>query len=239
MMTMQTTATRTTTGTKGTQTTATRACLLLHGFTGGPYEVKPLAEHLAACGYACAMPTLPGHDGPLRSLHTVRRDAWLREAEAAAAAMTERFGSFDLVGFSMGGLIAGYLANRYPVRRLALLNTAVYYVSPGRFVRNAMKQLKEGNWRRLSAKHGTPLGAVVEFTRLVRELKPELARIKAPTLIAQGELDEVVHPRSASYIASKLKGKKEVVVLPNSQHMICLGPDSKQLFGQIERFFIE
>lgn len=219
--------------------TSQRACLLLHGFTGGPFEVKPLADHLASGGYACAMPTLPGHgDGP-RRLEQVRRADWLRAAEAAAASMAERFGAFDLCGFSMGGMIAGYLANRYPVRRLVLLNAAVYYISPRRFLRNAVKQLQDGNWRQLAVKHDTPLGAIVEFSRLVRELKPELARIETPTLIAQGGLDEVVHPRSAAYIARKIKGRKEVIVLPNSRHMICLGPDAKQLFVQVERFLHE
>jgi carboxylesterase len=214
-----------------------RACLLLHGFTGGPFEVKPLAEYLASRGYSCIVPTLPGHDAPLRMLHTVRRSEWLQAAEASATLLAARFGSFDLVGFSMGGLLAAHLANRYPVRRMALLNAAVFYISPVRFLRNVINQLREGRLRELRVKHDTPLGAVIEFTKLVRELKPEFARVTTPTLIAQGEQDEIVHPRSAAYIARKIKGNKEIAVFPNSRHMICLGPESQRLFSQVEHFF--
>jgi len=216
-----------------------RACLLLHGFTGGPYEVQPLADHLEARGWSCAVPTLPGHDGPLRDLYRTRFEEWVLGAAAAAGELARKHGSFDLVGFSMGGLIAAYLANRFPVRRLALLNAAVHYVSPKRFVRNALNRLRAGEVRELRTKRDTPLGAVIEFTKLVRLLKPEFAKLTTPTFIAQGEQDEVVHPRSAMFIASRVKGEKTLIVYPHSRHMICFEPDAPYVFRHIERFFKE
>ncbi|TLS53137.1 alpha/beta fold hydrolase [Paenibacillus antri] len=216
-----------------------RVCLLLHGFTGGPYEVRPLAEHLESRGWTCKVPTLPGHDGPLRDLYHTRYEEWVLAAAAIAGELTERHGSFDLVGFSMGGLIAAYLANRFPVRRMALLNAAVHYVSPGRFVRNAVRVLRSGEIRELRSKRETPVGAVIEFAKLVRRLKPEIAKIRTPTFIAQGELDEVVHPRSAVYIASRVKGEKTMTVYPHSRHMLCFEPDATYVFRHVERFFSE
>lgn len=214
-----------------------RACLLLHGFTGGPYEVLPLAERLASRGWSCEAPTLPGHDGPLKELHNVRYKDWIEAAEARAKALAEAYGSFDLVGFSMGGLIAAYLANRYPVRRLALLSAAVYYVSPSRLLRNVIRQYRANNLQALRVKQGTPIGAVLEFMKLVRELKPELSKITTPVFVAQGELDEIVHPLSAYYIIKRVKGPKELGIYPNSRHMICLEPDAHILFDQVEHFF--
>ncbi len=216
-----------------------RACLLLHGFTGGPYELQPLADHLASRGWTCRVPTLPGHDGPLRDLYRTRYEEWVLAAAAIAAEMTERHGSIDLVGFSMGGLIAAYLANRFPVRRLALLSAAVHYVSPARFVRNAVRVMRDGETRVLRSKRETPVGAVIEFAKLVRTLKPEFARLTTPTFIAHGELDEVVHPRSAIYIASRVKGEKTMTVYPQSRHMICFEPDASSVFRHVERFFTE
>jgi alpha-beta hydrolase superfamily lysophospholipase len=35
--------------------------LVLHGFTGNPVSVRPLAEALAEAGFAVEMPRLPGH----------------------------------------------------------------------------------------------------------------------------------------------------------------------------------
>jgi carboxylesterase len=216
-----------------------RGCLLLHGFTGGPYEVMPLADYLRARGWECSVPTLPGHEGPLRELNRVQRQEWVKSAAQAAEEMAQRYGTFDLVGFSMGGLIAAYLANRYPVRRLALLSTAVYYISPGRFVRNATELIRTGQMRNLQVKYGTPLKAVLEFTRLAAELKQEFEQIRVPTFIAHGDRDEIVHPRSALYIAHRVKAEKEVAIFPESRHLICLDGEAEQLFRQVERFFLE
>ncbi|HZG85292.1 alpha/beta hydrolase [Paenibacillus sp.] len=214
-----------------------RACLLLHGFTGGPYEVEPLARHLRACGWHCVAPTLPGHGESLRALKNVRYADWLAAASAAAESLIARTGPIDVVGFSMGGLLAAHIANRYPVRRVALLNAAVYYISPMRFLRNAARQVRSDGWKGLRIKRETPPSAILEFAKLVRAVRPELYRVAQPTFIAQSEQDEIVHPRSAQYIYRAVRGEKEAVLYPNSLHMICGGPDAGLLFAHIERFF--
>jgi carboxylesterase len=211
-----------------------RACLLLHGFTGGPYEVQPLADYLAERGWSCFVPTLPGHDGPLESLRFVTRQDWKEGAAAAASSLAERFGAFDLVGFSMGGLLAAYLANRFPVRRLVLLSAAVYYISPKRFAKNVVRTLRSGG--SLELKHKTPLPAVFEFMRLVRELAPEIAEVRVPTFIAQGDSDEIVHPRSADYIYARVQGEKERHIMPDSRHLICLDSEAQELFERVGKF---
>jgi alpha-beta hydrolase superfamily lysophospholipase len=37
------------------------ACLLIHGFTGTPWDVRPLGEALSAAGISVQAPRLPGH----------------------------------------------------------------------------------------------------------------------------------------------------------------------------------
>ena len=37
------------------------ACLLLHGFTSSPYEMRLLGEYLGREGYTVSIPLLPGH----------------------------------------------------------------------------------------------------------------------------------------------------------------------------------
>jgi esterase/lipase len=38
-----------------------RVCLLLHGFTAGPYQMEPLGQYLYQAGYNVVAPLLPGH----------------------------------------------------------------------------------------------------------------------------------------------------------------------------------
>ncbi len=129
-------------------------CLLLHGFTGGPFEVEPLADYLRHAGWECIVPTLPGHGGDLSRLRGVKWGEWLDCAVMEAEKkLTEQYGGFNLVGFSMGGLISAYLANRYPVKRLVLLSTAVVFFSPGRLAKDIRYRISQRDWRTLRKKN--------------------------------------------------------------------------------------
>jgi esterase/lipase len=211
-------------------------CLLFHGFTGGPYEVEPLARYLRERGQLCEVPRLPWNGESHQQLRASHWEDWVREAEEHAERMTIQYGTFDMVGFSMGGLLAAYLSVRYPVRRLILLNTAVIYVSPRRMldvIRDEWKYQRKISFMKAKS---TPLRATWQFTRLVRHLKPELSQVSIPTLIAQSEKDQVIHPQSARYIYSKLKGQRELHWHSRSNHLICLSEDAGTLFRQVSAF---
>jgi alpha-beta hydrolase superfamily lysophospholipase len=75
--------------------------LLLHGLTGSPVELWPLAEGLAEAGWRVELPLWPGHGASPDVL------ARTTPVELLSAART--LGSEDadaVVGFSMGGLLA-------------------------------------------------------------------------------------------------------------------------------------
>ena len=211
-------------------------CLLFHGFTGGPYEVEPLARYLRERGQLCEVPRLPWNGEPYHQLKASYWEDWVRAAEEHAERMTIQYGSFDMVGFSMGGLLAAYLSVRYPVRRLILLNTAVIYISPGRMLDVIRDEWKYQRKFSILKVKSTPLRAAWQFTRLVRHLKPELNQVSIPTLIAQSERDQVIHPHSARYIYSKLQGQREIYWHSRSNHLICLSEDAPTLFRQVSAF---
>ncbi|CAG7649531.1 Thermostable monoacylglycerol lipase [Paenibacillus solanacearum] len=215
-----------------------QGCLLLHGFTGGPYEVIPLARHLEqSLGLQCRIPVLPGHDQDLAMLGGVTFHDWLDSASREAQRLMNDCESVDLIGFSMGGLLAACLANRFPVRRLVLLNAAAIYISPLRLVAYTASRLLIRDWANLRRAKNVPPQATVEFLKLARLAKSrELPRIHVPTLIVQGAQDPIVHPRSGRYIYKRLKGERELRMFPQSRHMICLDREAPELFAVVERF---
>jgi len=88
--------------------------LLVHGFTGTPHEMLPLAEPLARAGFDVLGVRLPGH-GAADPGEPNEWSAW-RDAVAAGLAELEASGadSVVVVGLSMGALLAIDLAHASP-----------------------------------------------------------------------------------------------------------------------------
>lgn len=99
------------------------AVLLIHGFTGGPFEMRTLGEGLAQSGRTVLGVRLPGHDDSLTGLAAVRWADWLAVVAQAHADLALRYERVSLVGFSLGGALAILLAAQQPVHQVALLAT--------------------------------------------------------------------------------------------------------------------
>ncbi len=91
------------------------ACVVVHGFTGSPYEMRPFAERLAARGVHVDVPLLPGHGTSVEDMSRTSFPDWVAGAEAAYLGLVARHRRTFVLGFSMGGLIALMLAARHNV----------------------------------------------------------------------------------------------------------------------------
>lgn len=98
-----------------------RGVLLVHGFSGSPFELHLLAERLHQAGYHVALPLLAGHHRSLRALAESSWQDWFSSAEQALHELQQRVASttseppqLAVVGFSMGGLLSLELSRRYP-----------------------------------------------------------------------------------------------------------------------------
>lgn len=225
-------------------------CLIIHGFTGGPHEVEPLHEYLRQhTDWKIKVPVLSGH-GETLQLEDVSYEAWLEEAEMHFKTLKKDCKEVYVIGFSMGGMIASYLAANYDVDKLVLLSTARKYVSfkymslyIAEVISDGFKgQLEENEiFTHYKSKIGTvPFRANVEFMKLVNKTKHYLDEIKSPVFIAQGQKDGLV-PYKVAYALEKEIGSeyKEVVIFEQSNHMICLGEDRDVLNEMIFNFLTE
>lgn len=228
-----------------------RGCLLLHGFTGCPDEVYPLAEHLQArSDCQIHVPTLPGH-GPGGNLKEVSWQDWLQFAEKEFLRMSQHCQEMFVIGFSMGGMLAIHLAARFAsgVSRLVLLAPALFQPNTGQIWEDLVKliseypregkQLKEQLERYKRKISTTPLRAVYQFRKLVKEASASIPLVTCPVLIIQGKKDDVVLPESATYIYEHVQSaRKELLFLPESKHMLCHDVEKEKLFQMVERFLI-
>ena len=80
--------------------------VLVHGFTGTPYEVRYLGERLACAGFHVRAPLLPGHGTSLDALDATTWREWTEAVAHAVEAERKRCKRVAVVGQSLGGLLA-------------------------------------------------------------------------------------------------------------------------------------
>ena len=88
--------------------------LVLHGFTGSPQSMRPLAEAFAAAGFTTELPLLPGHGTSVEDMLKTSWADWSAAAEAAYLDLASRCDKVVVAGLSMGGTLTLWLATRHP-----------------------------------------------------------------------------------------------------------------------------
>src|SRR4051812_25583135 len=108
------------------------ACLLLHGFTGSPWDVRPLGERLAARGMFVRAIRLPGHGSTPEAMAAVSHRDWEQAAEDALRSLASYRNVF-VAGLSVGALLAVVLAARHQerVNALGLMAPALRFLGRG------------------------------------------------------------------------------------------------------------
>lgn len=225
-------------------------CLIIHGFTGGPHEVEPLRTYLQNnTNWQIEVPILTGHGDELH-LEEATHEIWLQEAEEALLQLQKKCNVTYVVGFSMGGMIAAYLAANHQVDKLILLSTARKYLSFRYLSYYIAEMIGDGFKGKLNeneiyshykSKVGeVPFKANIEFMKLVHQTKQYLKDITSPVFIAQGQKDGMVPYKAAYSLEEEIGSKhKEVVFFEQSNHLICLGADSAVLNQMIYSFLTE
>src|SRR5580704_6211348 len=100
--------------------------LVIHGFTGSPQSVRPLADAIAAAGFAVELPLLPGHGTVIEDLLPLGWSDWSDAGESVYRDLVSRCDGVGVVGLSLGGALAVWLAAHHPeIRALVAINPAV------------------------------------------------------------------------------------------------------------------
>lgn len=98
-----------------------QAAVLVHGFPGTPYEVRPLADALHRAGWTVRAPLLPGFGAGLTTLESRSRREWVDAVRAEWRALREQHTPLLLVGYSMGAAVALQVAAEERIPALALI----------------------------------------------------------------------------------------------------------------------
>jgi carboxylesterase len=232
-------------------------CLLLHGFTGTPSEMRPLGERLAARGYTVSVPLLPGHGTRVDELARTTWEDWYGAALAGWRELGERASARCAAGLSMGALLALHLAHERPgeVRALAALAPALELASQRsaeialwtRWLPRLPRRLAivpkrgarlPGVGRLTPAYDEIPLRALASMIALQRLVRRELPSTRTPALILQGGRDETVSPGAAEAIEAALGSPiKALLRFPQSGHILTEDVDAPRVIDAVTDFF--
>ena len=222
-----------------------KAILIIHGFAGGTYDEEDLANYLELNKFFDVYQfTLPGHN---KNLSKVKYQEWIKSSEYKIEWLIKKgYNNIYLIGHSMGGVIATYLSTKYrQVKKLVLIAPAFHYLN----VTNGELSIKEnlkvapkiletyGGDEIFARFLKLNISAVREFMMLVKKYYDTPRDVICPTLILQGNNDDIVPISSSKYVYNSLnKNTKKLVYINGVTHDTCRNERQEEIFEVIEEF---
>lgn len=197
-----------------------KAVLMIHGFAGGTYDYESVANYISLNSkFNVFFFTLPGHGGSRKG---VKSCEWINYSEEQLKKLIKNgYKEIYLIGHSMGGVIATYLASKYKeVKKIVLAAPAFEYfkIKDGKLdVVDSIKLVpkikdKYDNNQIINKILKLPISAVNEFINLVNEYKGYINEIEIPILIIHGLEDIIVPSSSSTKIYNILKSKNKKII---------------------------
>ncbi len=222
------------------------AVLLVHGFAGGVYDAEYLDHRLELISkYDVYTFTLPGHDGDTSKKITAA--SWIKKAESEVEFLINNgYKKIYVIGHSMGGVIATYLASKYKeIKKLVLVAPAFHFISyegdkikPLSALSKTPKLIEQYGIKLLTSRMTKlPANAITEFINLVKKYQKIPQKVTIPTLILQGTSDNVVPPTTPEYVYSNLSSKrKKIIYLKGITHDVFRESKKKEACDIIKSF---
>lgn len=191
-----------------------KAILFIHGFAGGSYDFGDITNDLQLYDdLDVFLFTLPGHDKLIIS--DIERNDWLIESERQLKKIiNNNYKEIYLIGHSMGGVIAVYLASKYKeISKLILgapafmffhFRNSSFKITDG--IKMLPKLFKRGKSRETFSRiFKVPFKTVKEFSFLVQEHSDDVKGVTCPTLILWGNEDDIVPREGIDFVFDNLK----------------------------------
>jgi carboxylesterase len=227
-------------------------CLLVHGFTGAPKEMRWMGEYLSGMGFSVLGVRLAGHATHLEDMSRTRWQDWLACVEDGwhilQGATTQTF----IIGLSMGGALSLLFASQFPVSGVVAMSTPcelppdprlpllrwLHWFSP-------TTPKGEPDWQdpELEKDHISypvyPTRSILELKLLLAEMRAGLPRVSAPTLLMHARQDKGINLSNMSKIYAGLGSTdKEMLWIENSGHVLVRDAAREHVFQVASDFIV-
>ena len=241
---------------KGASPNASPGCLLIHGFSGTPQEMRFLADRLYTSGYTVDAVRLAGHGTTIEDFSRATRHDWYRSARAGVEELQHEAARVVVIGQSMGALLALQLAVEYPqvIAAVVLLSPALVLSNPWvhrigpvlplllpfarrRSIRRGARDVADRQARTESPSYPElPLSALHQLLTLQKLVRRVLPQVRQPALIIHSRQDHTCPPRNAAILQRGLGGPVRAVLLEDSFHVISIDVDKERVAAEVAAF---
>ncbi len=218
-----------------------RALLMLHGFSSTPAQFRLIVPELTEYD-ALVGPALAGHATNRIDFAQVSAQSWLQGVELICSELMQHYRTVDIIGLSLGGLLACHLAARFPVHRLYLLAPALTLAPRLRWLLPAtpwlaslgLQQVRNRSGSLRSAAHSElgyrvlPLHSIMEVYSLITNF--HFTPPSCPIDVFLGRYDTVVDNKAIAEQFTPLADTR-VHCLNQSSHLLTLDNDVKQIIA--------
>src|SRR5512143_169649 len=185
------------------------ACLLIHGFTGAPKEMRWMGQYLHQRGYTCLGVRLAGHATCIEDMIRARWTDWTASVEDGYQLLRGVTSDIFLVGLSMGGILSLLMSTRLDVKGVIAMSTPSRLPSEypvwlmeliSVFVKSRPKTAEEPGsgwfdqtaWQDHISYSQNPVRSAAELKRLIFAMHADLPKVTVPVLL--------MHSRDEAYV---------------------------------------
>jgi carboxylesterase len=225
-------------------------CLLIHGFTGAPKEMRWMGEYLAQRGFTVLGVRLAGHATRPEDLVRTRWTDWYSSVEDGWHILNDSTKHIFVCGLSLGGVLALYLAAQLPVMGVVTMSTPYDLPDdPRRPLLNVLKwvipKIPKGPTDQIDQVTARdhidypyyPTRSISELDHLMAEMRTVLPDINVPVLLIHSYHDKSIPLKDMHTIYERLGSKnKNSIILENSGHVIPRDQERLQVFEAVEDF---
>ena len=231
------------------------ACLLIHGFTGTPKEMRWMGEFLNQQGYTCLGVRLVGHATKPQDMIRSRWTDWTASVEDGYHLLRGVSDQIFLIGLSMGGNLSLLMSTRLDVRGVVAMSTPNHLPEDYppwviRLVSRFMKFRSKGSdepgsgwfdktaWIDHISYPQNPVRSGAELKLLILEMQKALPEVHVPVLLIHSTDDTYVVSKNMEMIYEGLRNAsdKTKLTITGSGHVLPRDAARQQVFQSTLEF---
>ena len=214
-------------------------CLLIHGFTGTPKEMRWMGDYLHRQGYTCLGIRLAGHATRPEDMIRSRWTDWTASVEDGYNLLCGLTDDIFLIGLSMGGILALLMSTRLKVKGVIAMSTPSRLPTDyptwlleilSRFIKFSSKTKEppgsgwfdKAAYKDHIAYKKNPVRSGSELKKLILEMRAALPNVTVPVLLMHSRDEKYVLPDNLEYIYERLvnASDKTKLYLTGSGHVL-------------------